>query len=364
MQSSDRMDDLTCLSSLDPHALTFHIVYTAGTVELLSPFIESLLQQSPFRYCLVSNGCGREEQDRLAEIAATSPRLDLRSMPTAEVRFHDEILDWLFEQSAEPHFAFMDSDIFAVAPFGQTVTTALEKSPTFFACSQSCFACSQSWVSADERSAPLGGEIAGRHLSAKGQPVGTTFFAVYERRWVEAARVAYGIGFKKCSWERLPAAARERLRAADLHYDRYDTAKALNLLLRLDGASLHYDPLPALVHVGGVSVRTNRAETSSVLAARPRGPRTGWVRAISRARRAVVHRVRKGQVPHAAHAPQPYRARRALTGRYFGAVIPALQAGQTPPPVPDVGEPFAQREIERVARALAAFYALRRQRIA
>lgn len=319
--------------------LTFHIVYTPGTVKLLTPFVASLLAHSPFRFCLVSNGCGPEEQAHLEEVAAGSARLDMLVGPSQEPLLHSEILEWLYDQSSGSHFAFLDSDIFAVAPFGDTVLGALTESPTFFACSQP-------WSSYFDRSVTVTGPLMGRHLWAAGQRAGTSFFAVYRRAEVDAIHETYGVRFGKYTWEKLPPRAQERLVEPVLRFSVYDTAKALNVLLRADGARIHYDPLPAVVHLGGISARTKgRPSRRHWL---KRGP-SAWVRVLVRRTMPGIFGRERSRLALA-------QARRSLSWRYFGAALPAYQAGQPPPPVPDFGDVLVQREMERVIGALADFY--------
>ncbi len=50
--------------------MRFHIIYTPSTVRTHTLFLPSLLTFSDYRFCLVANGCGHEEQRLLAELAA------------------------------------------------------------------------------------------------------------------------------------------------------------------------------------------------------------------------------------------------------------------------------------------------------
>ena len=326
----------------DPSALTFHIVYTRGTVGLLTPFVASLLEHSPFRYRLVSNGCGPEERAALAELAATSPRLEALALPGDEVHLHSTGLDWLFENSSDPYFAFLDSDVFAVAPFGEAVRRALVDGPTFFSCAQP-------WASDADRSVGPNRQLSGRHLAAMGRRVGTTFFAVYQRDRVEQVRREYRVGFGKYVWRTLPPAVRGRFREGHLRFRRYDTAKVLTLLLGCEGARIHYEPLRALVHLGGVSDRAEGERRRHEPG--PRRTARVWFRLLVRRFMRTVFGPTWPSPPGAS-----FKDRRLLAWHYFGEAIPRLQAGEAPPPSPDFGDPAVQREMERVIGELTAFY--------
>ena len=324
-----------------PDTLTFHVVYTPGTVGLLVPFVASLLEHSPFRFRLVANGCSAEERARLAAVAAESPRLEFVEMP-GPLRPHSEGLDWLFARSKEPYFAFMDSDILAVAPFGDAVLAAMAEGPTFFACAQP-------WASYHDRSTAPDQPLMGRHLSAAGRRVGTTFFAVYERARVERVRAAHGVGFGKYRWEDLPRAVRGRFAETDYRYTIYDTAKTLNLLLEAEGVALRHDPLPSLVHLGGVSGRATVASQRRATRRRLRWRPWTWP--------GVAARYAVAQLLGAPRARRSgFFARRALAWGYLGEAIPVLQAGLPLPPVPDFGDAVVQHEMDRVVEKLAAFY--------
>ncbi len=329
---------------------TFHVLYTPGTVGLLSPFAESLVRHSPFRFRLVANGCGPEERAQLDALAATSPRLEALALPTDAPLSHGDAMDWLFARDDDPTFAFLDSDLFAVAPFGDPVREALAQGPTFFACTQP-------WSTDRDRAVFPGGPLAGRHLTTTGRYAGTTFFAVYERAAVERVQRAHGVGFGKYTWEELPASARGRLAETALRHSHYDTAKALNLLIRADGARLRYDPLPAIVHLGGVSDRVQGARRKA------EGPEPWWNHPERVASAAAWGRLLRRAWRTATQSALPptdgpsYKTRRRLAWHYFGDAIPALQAGQPPPPTPDFGDPLTQREMDRVARELARYYA-------
>ena len=342
-----RMPHAEAVSTPAPHdgdePLTLHILYTPRTVELLTPFVPTLLHHSPFRYRLVANGCSDDEVARLEAVAASSDRVEVVRLPGDAVCPHAEAVEALFDRSEGARFAFMDSDVFAVAPFGEAVTRGVAQSELFTACAQP-------WSSPFDRATMPGRALSGRNLSAAGRYVGTTFFAVYDRAAVERVRERYGVGFAKYRWASLPEAARARLADSDLHYTRYDTAKALNLLLHADGARVAYDALPALVHLGGVSDRAQGARSRA--AGRPRQDGASPLRRAYRRARRWLRRTRSG-APDAT----TYQDRRSLAWQFFGDALRAHHARRPPPPVPVLGDALAQREVERAARELSRLFA-------
>jgi hypothetical protein len=66
-------------------------------------------------------------------------------------------------------------------------------------------------------------------------------------------REHWGVLFRARTHEQLPSPVQLRLAALGRQFERYDTAKVLNILFQGDGFLLTHFDNPALVHIGGIS---------------------------------------------------------------------------------------------------------------
>lgn len=226
----------------------FHIIYTPSTVKPLQLLLHSLLKWSDCTFCLVANGCGADEQRALQTLCAANPRLSYAALPTSKPILHGEALNYLQAQNQADSFCFMDSDIYAVAPFMPAVAPLVEQYIGIF--SGMPLRYPQSGLPL-----PAGKTFwAGPYThTATGLCVGATFFAIYNNQVITAIRRKTGIGFTKYRWEAIPRAYQSQIEALELRHELYDTAKLLNLVLHLEGYALHQRACPALRHIEAVS---------------------------------------------------------------------------------------------------------------
>jgi hypothetical protein len=229
-------------------SLTFHIIYTPETVKPLLPLLYSLLKWSDCHFRLVANGCSAGEQATLQHLCADQARLTYMALPTTQVMVHGHALNYLQTQNQEPYFCFMDSDIYAIDAFLPTFLPQLADRAALFSGMSLRFPPTGLVAPKDKDF------LAGPFTYTAGQLcVGTTFFAIYHNETLTQLREATGIGFTKYRWRAIPPAYQEQLVHIGAHYQQYDTAKLLNLLLHLHGHQLHYQPCAVLRHIEGVS---------------------------------------------------------------------------------------------------------------
>ena len=238
--------------------LTFNIIYMPGTFRLLRVFLLSLLDHSAScRFRLISNGCGEEEMCLIQVFCARYPRLSWQVVATGTPRAHGEVLSLLQEQEESPVFAFMDSDIFATAPFLEELLTAAGTADAVFSCSP--FWAAGRGLRASRESMVLSGVF---NELADGTCVGGSYFAVYDNQKLSLCRAETTVDLGLYLWRQIPGRLRRELRAAGKKKGIYDTGKLVNILLGHRGAALTFRISPGLFHVGGISlVASPRTET-------------------------------------------------------------------------------------------------------
>ena len=234
------------------HMLTFHIIYLPDTVRYLYFFIESLLHHSDCDFCLVSNHCTAEEKQFLTQACQNDPRLTFRDLPTGTAPWpHGKALTHLYQQSDTEQFCFMDSDIFATGPFMQEFSPYMQG----HACVSSC---SSLWATpSDKTLASYIKVMPGRfNYTEDGLLLGSSYFAIYQRKQVDAVRSLYNIDFRKSKWHDLDQSIQHKLEEMGLRKERYDTAKVINLALQAQKGTLYFKETTHLVHLGSISAVT------------------------------------------------------------------------------------------------------------
>ncbi len=229
-------------------ALCFHIIYIPGTVKPLQLLLHSLLKWSDCTFRLVANGCSADEVCALQRLCANNPRLSFMALPTSQLLIHGDALNYLQAQCQDAYFCFMDSDIYAVAPFMPDFLPLLTQYSGIF--SGMPLRYPQSGLAV-----PAGQTFwAGPYTHAPtGICLGSTFFAIYNNQVITEIRRTTGIGFTKYCWEAIPPAYQVRIKALGLCHEIYDTGKVLNLILYLHNYALRQQPCPALCHIEAVS---------------------------------------------------------------------------------------------------------------
>ncbi len=112
--------------------LTVNIVYTPGTVSMLSFMVHSLLYWSDCSFRLVSNACLPPERRYLQSLCKVNPRLEFWTLPAKKVWPHSQALIYLHALTSGSMFGFMDSDIFATGEFLPGLTTGFASHAAVF----------------------------------------------------------------------------------------------------------------------------------------------------------------------------------------------------------------------------------------
>lgn len=227
-----------------PLDLTFNIIFMPDTVPFLCTGVRSLLQNSPYRYRLVSNALQEPELSQLKAFAETDPRLEFYAYPTRLPVDHGTILTLLFHQQSDPYFCFADSDIFARRPFDAWLEDQMRELDALSSCS------ALFWEDM-ERVPGFSGRCT---HSPAGTKLLSSFFAVYRRAAIEEVMQARGITFeKRMSPLHLSEYEREILDQEGWRGQMVDTAKLLNFELGRRGYRTDHQECADLLHIGGVS---------------------------------------------------------------------------------------------------------------
>jgi len=228
--------------------LTFHIIYTPGSVEYLSLFVLSLLKWADCSFRLISNGCTPEEIRILKSLCRRNPRLEYNGLRKKSMIQHCEALTILQSREQSEYFCFMDPDILAVGDFPGPVIPSLNTNA-------GVFSCASIWSTEEEQVLPENSRgIPGRANRTKsGICLGSTYFAIYNNTILTRLIQSTGVNFGKCSWEQIPAEQQALIAGFGLKRRKYDTGKVLNLLLLAQRESLVFKEIPTLQHIGGIS---------------------------------------------------------------------------------------------------------------
>lgn len=317
----------------------FHIVFTPGTIDLLFGFLETILRWSDCRVCVVANGCSVREQNLLRKLCHERQRL--RTVVIDEPALsHGDVLNRLQNACRDPYFCFMDSDIFASAPFLPPLQAALHEHAAVFSCPPACCTANDQLLHPDD--AMLYGVS---RQTADGACMGVTFLAMYDNRKLAQCRQRYGIGFEQRRWSELAADQQVHLEQVGLRKHLYDTGKLLNLMLLRDGESLAWVDSPNLYHLGGVSLeaanRGLKARRILDLARGVMGPHSPEAR--------VIRDVWRGR---GASRLAALRRRELACRKYFFALLDARWRRRHPPPLPALDDPVASEQVARLTRQL------------
>jgi hypothetical protein len=232
--------------------LAFHIVFGPGSVRYLRLAVMSLLRFSTYRYRLVANGLNPRELAELRAFCRISPRLELLPFPTRSMLPHGVMLSLLQARETGSHFCFMDSDIFATAPFQEALEEQLADCDVLSSCRFMSMGTtvpeSQVGFGATSLETPNGLSLA------------TSFFAVYRQDVLRRVIVGTGVGFEDYTRGQLsdPVVARLGELGVDAGAVQYlDTGKLLNVLSHAYGARFRHRELDGLTHIGSLTLRFN-----------------------------------------------------------------------------------------------------------
>ncbi|MFY0591946.1 hypothetical protein [Roseivirga sp.] len=233
--------------------LTINIIYVKGTVDLLLPFLSTLLQFSECRFRLVSNACPANEEAQLKQFVITENRTSFYSLESYQVLLHHEVLHRLLAKEQSEWFAFMDSDIFAKGSFLPEMMYALKDK-------DAVFTGLPLWHEDSELKMPQKFKIMGGRyfMSHNDCLLGLSYMAIYRTGSLRHFIKSTGVDFRRYYWKEIPALYQDIISKAGLRKHMYDTAKVLNILWQDQGARMVYHPVDNLIHLGGVSGEDNQ----------------------------------------------------------------------------------------------------------
>lgn len=325
--------------------LTLNIVYTPGTIAMLSFMLHSLLAYSDCSFRLVSNACLPPEQRFLQKLAAGHPRLEFWALPAKRMWPHGQVLNYLHALNRDDHFAFLDSDIFATGEFLPELTAYLSSH-------NAVFTGAPVWSRSADQVFPQNFQmLSGPYNRTKtGAHIGGTYFAIYDNHMLSDLLSTGGVGFDEYRWEEIPDIWRMPLTSIGLNKQSYDTGKLVNALLIAQGHNLRYVDTPNLIHLGGTSFVP--------LAARPDQwwDKLPGISALRRwrAERGLYNRlapVRIGRAEIQAEAAVRLDQRNVVR-QYFWQLLQALHTHQPQSPIPATGDPEIQKRLGNAATAL------------
>jgi hypothetical protein len=213
----------------------------------------SLLSQSCYRFVLVNNALSPAEAALLMQLAEREPRCRYVDFGVAKSLGHARALNRLYEMSEGSHFAFIDSDVFAFAPFAEQLERLVASCDIVTACLP---------MFVGEQDTTPG--FLGRNVtSPAGQVIGTSYAAVYRRQVIHTIADRYRVRFKSKLGPARLAHLRGILRKYGWEGHTLDTAKLLNILALEEGFSLQHQQLDGLAHIGGMSRQFLRAQGAS-----------------------------------------------------------------------------------------------------
>lgn len=233
--------------------MTFHIIYTSQSVKYLLHFVESFIDNSSYRFCLVSNGCLPKERALLKKVSEQYECLSYYCYPTHHTQIHGRVLTHLQAMCQEQYFCFMDSDIFATGPLPNLEELIKKENLT------GLFSAMPIWVKQSEYVFKSNFKImAGTYNQMQdGTCIGSTYFAIYKNEHLNQIIQHYGISFEECVRLNLPIEIQQELQKMGYHQTIFDTAKVINLLLKKHQLHLKNLEIPQLCHIGGTSYATN-----------------------------------------------------------------------------------------------------------
>ena len=337
--------------------LLFNIIYTPGSVALLSPFIQSLLKWSDCRYQLIANGCDSNEQRLLRDLANSNSRLKYLCLSDTKMICHSDALDRLQLKCNDEWFCAMDSDIFANGPFLDAVAAAADDHDVITSCLPV-------WTTTNDSTLkPSYKRLQGLHIRlANGLTVGCTYFILYRNADVNRIRTQHGVGFERYYWDKIPERHQQTIRSLDAEKNDYDTAIVLNMLIIAGGGKVAYLPLDSLKHLGGLSSISETKNTQfcrgTIDAFSIKWKNTSltrpamWLGDLHYGRKNIVEKLSPSEYINLAGRAR----RRAASALYFSAVLNALINSGKPPAVPHLANAAVEKNLKETAAALHKHY--------
>jgi len=188
--------------------VTFNIIYTPNTIQHLSFFIWSLLDNSKLSFRLVSNGCSKKEILELKEICSLSSRLSFFNFPSSRMQTHGIVLNILYHFNKEDYFCFMDSDIFATKPIPDFLL--LFESSNLSA----SFSALPIWVRKRDLivKSHFNVMFGTNNQTNDNRTLGSSYFAIY--KYLDLCEIIkeYKVGFERIRWNQISPVVKKLLK--------------------------------------------------------------------------------------------------------------------------------------------------------
>ena len=229
-----------------PDQPAVHVVFTRETFPLLRLGVYTLQASSALRFRIVCNGLPENEVEDVARFCERFDRVDYLDFPTAgRMLPHGTLLQSLLERESGEWFAFVDSDVFALAPFQDELDAVLTDADVV----------SLADHPVQEGKAQHVGTGGGSSVSPSGLQLAHTFFAFYRRQAVLDLIRDSGVSLERYQRQsQIPAAIQAEIPPADLGKGTFDTGKLMCVLASLRGLRVRHQPLAPIFHMGRMSV--------------------------------------------------------------------------------------------------------------
>lgn len=233
--------------------MLLNIIYTPGTVKYLWPMAKTFLNESEIKLRLVSNYCSEEENNFLHQLSKKFDKIVFYKIDTDRILPHCKVLNTIFILDNEEWFSIADSDIFTTGPILQKIKKILQHNLAFFSCKPLL----------TSPKSPEIDLIQGRHFHDRNNNlVGGSYFAIYRKKELKEFMRKNEVSFTRIQWPNIREDHQKLLLEKNLRYKQYDTSKLLNILLSLNDKSFHYEELPELNHIGGLSWSKSRVDNN------------------------------------------------------------------------------------------------------
>jgi len=238
----------------DEKHITFHIIYTANTVELLSPLVSNLLKYSICNYNLVSNNCTSKEKKLLQSLCNSKSRLTYFHLPTnGSMWTHGDCINYLYKTCYSQLFCFMDSDILVTDTFLGPFISALDKY-------DAVFSGTSLWLS-DKHQILQSQDfrVGGRHnITHDGYILGSSYFALYNLKSLHRIESAIEISWSRNKYSQLNEDTKSLLASLNLAKQQYDTGKLLNILMQQHSCKIQFIKDHNILHIGSISYQSRK----------------------------------------------------------------------------------------------------------
>ncbi len=236
--------------------MNIHIVHLPHTFTYLVDLSIAFKKCGFDTVTLVANGFDQTQIQQLNDYAEQYDFVEVLDVPTKRILSHGQALNHAYQQSQDALFCFADHDIF---PTSHITTEILAKLQDFDVV---CMGNRPENTAAEYR-----GFAASAENTQSGTPLATSFFSVYKRTAIRAAKQYCDVGFEQ--YFRTSQIPKQLVEHADIQALRepflVDTCKALSLAMHEVGKTVAHMGSAQVCHLGGMCGAINRYLNSDQL---------------------------------------------------------------------------------------------------